>query len=72
MATEEETWLQQYFTFRGGDHVVHTEHANWHGTTSSASPDYGEEFLRFHRYFVGEYDAWRAVNGHPPIPLWDP
>jgi Common central domain of tyrosinase. len=73
MATQEETWLSDYFTFRGGEHIVHNEHANWHGSNSfGADPLYGEEFLRFHRYFFGEYDAWRQANGHPPIPLWDP
>ena len=72
MATQEENWLQQYFTFRGGEHVVHNEHAAWHGVNNSSQPLFGEEFLRFHRFFVGEYDAWRAAQGHPPIPLWDP
>jgi tyrosinase-like protein len=72
MATQEETWLADYQAFRGGEHVIHTEHANWHGSNNPGQPGYGEEFLRFHRFFVGEYDAWRHANGHPPIPLWDP
>jgi tyrosinase-like protein len=72
MATDEEKWLSQYFTFRGGEHAVHNEHATWHGAHSLSEPTYGEEFLRFHRYFVGEYDAWREANGLPAIPIWDP
>ncbi len=33
---------------------------------------YGEEWLRFHRRIVREYDAWRLSNGYPTIPKWDP
>ncbi|MFC5470168.1 hypothetical protein ACFPPD_15785 [Cohnella suwonensis] len=47
------------------------EHKSWHHArhnvdTSNPPPGYGQEFLRFHRDFIGRAMAWYNQNGNDP------
>lgn len=51
---------------------IQSNHEHWHLDTDRGIPNYGEQFLAFHREFVAKHDAWRLDHGYPELPPWDP
>ena len=54
------------------------KHFGWHWDHQlprnvSCDPSYnGEEFLRFHKGVISNFDSWRETFGYPEIIAWDP